>query len=134
MPTHFKINKRLLTDEEKYSRAIFYYTYDNLDFDVVYKDEENPFDEYGQPSLDIKANLAKLDELTLSLIEDFVKKDVYDRTIDLKCENCGYEENNDWDVIAEDFDERENEYPILYCPHCNKPKFIPLSVYNEKHK
>lgn len=26
----------------------------------------------------------------------------------------------------------DGPYPISYCPHCNKPKFVPLDIYNKK--
>lgn len=35
MPKNFKTNKRLLTEDEKFGRAIFFYTYDNPRFEII---------------------------------------------------------------------------------------------------
>lgn len=130
-PTFVKL--RLLTDEEKYRRAIFYYTYEDEDFDLIYEDENHMFDEYGQPILNIEANFNKLDDETKKLVLEFVKRDVYDETVDFKCLKCNYEEINiDWEMIEEMWD--GTDYPILYCPHCNKPKFVPIDIWNSKNK
>ena len=56
----FETKKRLLTKEEKLRRAIFFYTYEDLDFDLEYE-EGNAFDEHGQPLVKIEENINKLD-------------------------------------------------------------------------
>ena len=60
-----------------------------------------------------------------------MKREVYDENVDLKCLNCFYEElNQDWESI----EELSNgiDYPILYCPKCGKPKFVPLEIWKAK--
>lgn len=127
------VKRRLLTVEEKYRRAIFFYTYYVENFDLIYEDENHMLDEYGQPLLDIEANFNKLDDETKKLVLEFVKRDVYDETVDFKCLKCHYEEINiDWEMIEEMWD--GTDYPILYCPHCNKPKFVPTDIWNAKNK
>ena len=62
---------------------------------------------------------------------EFVKQDIYDEYIDLKCLNCGYEERAEADIILECFNPREEDYPISYCPNCNKSKQVPKDIYNQ---
>ena len=132
MPKNFKTNKRLLTEDEKYGRAIFFYTYDSPSFKVVYKDPNNIFDQYGQPLLDIEANFNKLDNKTKTKVLDFVEQEIYDETITMKCLNCNHESEEDWEMIEEMWDEYHEPYPTLYCPNCNKQKFVPIDIYNKK--
>jgi len=67
-------------------------------------------------------------------VDEFVKKVIYDETIILKCLNCGFQEEVDYDIISECWDESESNYPESYCMKCNKPKVVPLDVYNKiKH-
>ena len=87
----FKTNKRLLTKDEKMRRAIFFYTYDDDSFEPIFENEDNPYDEYGQPLIKIKENFDKLDDLTKSLVLEFADREIYDETIDLKCLDCNYE-------------------------------------------
>ena len=51
--------------------------------------------------------------------------------IDLKCLKCDYEEKVEADIVLECFNPRFSDYPISYCPNCNKPKQVPLDVYNQ---
>ena len=132
MPKHFNINRRLLTDEEKYSRAIFFYTYNDKSFEVVYKNPDKIFDQYGQPQLDVEKNFVKLSDEIKSKVLEFVKREIYDETITMKCLRCNHEETLDWEMIEEMFDERFERYPLLHCPKCGKSKFVPLDIYNEQ--
>ena len=67
-------------------------------------------------------------------VDEFVKKVIYDETIILKCLNCGFQEEVDYDIISECWDESDGNYPESYCMKCNKPKVVPLDVYNKiKH-
>ena len=77
------VKRRLLTDEEKYRRAIFFYTYYDENFDLIYEDENHMLDEYGQAILNIDGNFKKLDDETKKLVLEFVKRDVYDETVDM---------------------------------------------------
>lgn len=99
------VKRRLLTDNEKYRRAIFFYTYYDSTFELVYEGENHMFDEYGQAILNIEANFNKLENETKKLVLDFVKRDVYDETVDFKCLKHNKEElNADWKMIEEDWD------------------------------
>ena len=129
----FKTNKRFLSNDEKMRRAIFYYIFNECDFDPIYEDENNLSDEYGQPLIKIQENFDRLDEKTKALVLDFANQDIYDETIDLKCLNCDFEElNQDFEMIDEMWD--GNDYPKLYCPKCGKPKFVPLDIWKQKNK
>ena len=66
-------------------------------------------------------------------VDEFIKQDIFDETIVLKCLNCDFEEEVEYEFIAETWFESEDEpYPISYCASCNKPKVVPLDVYNMK--
>ena len=128
----FSINTRLLTKDEKLRRAIFFYTYDMLDFELKYINGEYEEDQYYQPLVDIDKNLNKLDEETKNLIYKFAETEIYDETIDLKCLNCDYEElNEDWAEIEEMWNGLK--YPIMYCPKCGKPKLVPMDIWKKKN-
>lgn len=124
--------RRLLTTDEKYRRAIFFYTYE-MDFDLIYEDDDNPFDDYGQPFIKIKENIDRLDDTTKALVEEYVNKEIYDETIDFKCLKCDYEELDlDYEEIEEIWDGKD--YPKLYCPKCGKTQFVPIDIYKQKNK
>ena len=127
------VTRRLLTDDEKYRRAIFFYTYDMDDFELFYVNDVYEEDKYRQPQIKIKENFDRLDDKTKALVLEFVKREVYDETIDLKCLKCSYEEHDvDWEMIEEGWN--GIDYPKLYCPKCGKPHFMPLEIWKQKNK
>ena len=127
------VTRRLLTDDEKYRRAIFFYTYDMDDFELFYVNDVYEEDKYRQPQIKIKENFDRLDDKTKALVLEFVKREVYDETIDLKCLKCSYEEHDvDWEMIEEGWN--GIDYPKLYCPKCGNPHFIPLEIWKQKNK
>ena len=127
------VTRRLLTNDEKYRRAIFFYTYDMDDFELFYVNDVYEEDKYRQPQIKIKENFDRLDDKTKALVLEFVKREVYDETIDLKCLKCSYEEHDvDWEMIEEGWN--GIDYPKLYCPKCGKPHFIPLEIWKQKNK
>ena len=85
------------------------------------------FDEDGNYNYNIEKCMAQLDDLTKKQILDFVKKDVYDEKITLKCLKCDYEETVPWD-------RDDSLYSISYCQRCDKPHFVPIDIYNQKKK
>lgn len=64
-------------------------------------------------------------------VKEFIKRDIYEEYIDLKCLNCQYEERAEADIILECFNPRLHDYPISYCPNCNKPKLVPKDIFNQ---
>ena len=127
----FTIKKRELTKEEKLKRAIFYYGTEFTDIDLEY--DEPMYDEFGQPNVKIDENLFKFDNELKREINNFASYQRFDRTIDLKCLKCNYEElDQDWDSIEEFWD--HVDYPICYCPNCSKGSFVPLDIYNKLKK
>lgn len=64
-------------------------------------------------------------------VNEFIKQDIYDEYIKLKCLHCNYEETVEADIILECFNPRHEDYPISYCPHCDKPKLVPIDIYNQ---
>lgn len=130
---NFNTNKRLLSYDEKMRRAIFYYTFNDYNFNLIYEDENNLSDDYGQPLIKIKENFDRLDDETKALVLKFANREIYDETIDLKCLNCDYKElNQDYEEIEEMWD--GIDYPKLYCPKCGKGKFVPLDIWKQKNK
>lgn len=79
-------------------------------------------------------------EKTFNLLPDFeknaaliyIKNNLFVETVILKCLNCDYEEEVDYDIVAECW--MDGPYPISYCPHCNVGDFIPIDVYNKKKR
>ena len=71
--------------------------------------------------------------MTKVKIYEFAPKEIYDKTIDLKCLKCDYEElNEDWNEIDECWN--KIDYPRMYCSKCDKSQFIPLDVWKKKNK
>jgi len=66
-------------------------------------------------------------------VDAFVNQDIFDETIILKCLNCGFQEEVDYEFVEECWDESVSPYPESYCIKCNKPTVVPLDVYL-KHK
>jgi len=127
---NFTIKKRELSKDEKLKRAIFYYG-SELFIDLEFN--EPMYDKYDQANVKIEENLKKFDNDTKNEINNFAARVIYDRTIDLKCLKCDYEElDQDWDTIEEYWDHKD--YPICYCPRCNKGAFVPLDIYKIKKK
>lgn len=60
-------------------------------------------------------------------VEEFIKRDIYDESVDFKCKKCGYEENIDYDLVLE-FDTNSQGLPELYCPNCNKGIMLPKDI------
>lgn len=120
------LQKKLLTKDEKYKRAIFFYTYEDKSFEPQFE-EDDVFDQYGQPLIKIKENNDLLDDKTKALVDEFVNKEVYDETIDFRCLKCNYQKNDiDWETIEEDW--IGLGYPKIFCPKCFRPHFVPLDI------
>ncbi len=109
LPKHFSTIKRPLSEAEKRERAL------------VYNDFMDPFEPDPNAPIDVD-------------VEEFVKREIFDETIILKCLNCGFQEEVDYDLIEECWDESMSPYPESYCAKCNKPTVVPLDVYNRLKK
>jgi len=109
MPKHFSTIKRPLSEAEKRERATFY------------NDFMDPFEPDPNAPVDVD-------------VEEFVKREIFDETIILKCLNCGFQEEVDYDIVEECWDASASPYPESYCPKCNKPTVVPLDVYNRLKK
>ena len=64
-------------------------------------------------------------------VEEFIKIEIYEDYIHFKCLKCDYEEIVEADIILECFNSRTEDYPVSYCPNCNKPKLVPIDVYEQ---
>ena len=68
----------------------------------------------------------------IPVLQPLKVKDAYEEIVIMKCLNCDFEEEAPYDIIEECWE--DGPYPIGYCPHCDKPKFVPLDIYNKKKK
>ena len=102
MPKHFNTIKSKISDVEKKQRL--------EDYKYAL---ENGF--YFGPSVDI---------------DDFMKKDIFDESVRLKCLSCGIESDIEFDILEEMWDESISDFPTLYCNHCGKEKSVPIDVYH----
>lgn len=83
------------------------------------------------PYMDVYKTLENIPEPDKTSTINYAKNnEIFEETIILKCYNCDYEEELDYWIVAECW--IDGPYPISYCPHCNKPKFIPIDIYNKK--
>ncbi len=124
--------KELTPEQEAYNDELIEQmdqALDNDDFDLYDELSEKLID-YPERKIDI--------EKTFDLLPDFEKhealiyaeNDLFTESIILKCLNCGYEEEVDYEIVEECW--LDGPYPISYCPHCDKPKFVPIDIYNKK--
>ncbi len=124
--------KELTTEQEAYNAKLYEQmdqALENDDFDL-YDDLCEKLIDYPERKIDI--------EKTFDLLPDFEKReaiiyaenDLFTESIILKCLNCGYEEEVDYEIVEECW--LDGPYPISYCPHCDKPKFVPIDIYNKK--
>ena len=101
------------------------------------KDEANRLRELltpegPMPIIDIPKTLELIPIDDRQFFIDELDKDAYEEMIIMKCLNCDFEEEAPYDIIEECWE--DGPYPIGYCPHCDKPKFVPLDIYNKKKK
>ena len=68
---------------KKCVELFFYYTFNDYDFNLIYEDENNLSDDYGQPLIKIKEKFDRLDDETKALVLEFANREIYDETIDL---------------------------------------------------
>lgn len=82
--------------------------------------------------IDIEKNMEHISNKDKQYFIDALNKEQYEEYLELKCLNCDYQEEAPYDVIKECWE--TGPYPISYCPHCNKPKLVPIDIYNKKKK
>jgi uncharacterized protein YlaI len=66
--------------------------------------------------------------------EEFLAKDVYEEFLDVKCLNCDFNNELDYDEVSYEWLETKDSYPIFYCNECHQPKLVPIDVYNRLKK
>ena len=84
------------------------------------------------PIIDIQKTLELIPIEDRQYFIDELDRESYEEKIILKCFNCDFEEEAPYDIIEECWD--SGPYPVSYCPHCDKPKFVPIDIYNQKKK
>lgn len=58
-------------------------------------------------------------------------KDTGEHVIDMKCLECGYEEEIPLDIFSELFNPEIEVNPALTCPKCDHDLFVPRDVYDQ---
>ncbi len=84
------------------------------------------------PIIDIEKTMELIPDKAKQYFIDALDKEQYMEYVELKCLNCDYQEEAPYDIIEECWE--SGPYPISYCPHCNKPKLVPIDIYNKKKK
>ena len=51
--------------------------------------------------------------------------------VDMKCLNCGYEEEMELDVLLECSNPASEESPVVCCPSCGHELLVPKDVYDQ---
>ena len=75
----------------------------------------------------------KENKSTINDPDDLFDYERFYEVIDFKCSNCGYEEEQDADIVLECFEmDGSIGYPVSYCPKCDKPTFIPKEICEDK--
>lgn len=99
------------------------------DFDLYDQLSEKLID-YPERKIDIGKTFDLLPDCEKRDALIYAENDLFTESIILKCLNCDYEEEVDYEIVEECW--LDGSYPISYCPHCDKPKFVPLDIYNKK--
>lgn len=63
--------------------------------------------------------------------EEFIKQDIFEKFVDMKCLHCKYEERIEADILFEMFSPYYEDYPSLTCPHCERDSLVPLDIFNQ---
>ena len=66
--------------------------------------------------------------------EEFAKETIYDSIVEMKCLNCDFEDEIDFEEVLECSDMTGNEDHAMFCPNCGEEKLVPKSIYLEKKK
>jgi len=71
-------------------------------------------------------------------VDEFVKKDIFDEFIHMKCIKCDYEETLEFDIVVELMFGVDGDYPELVCAKCSHKKngghLVPLDIFNSDFK
>ncbi len=101
------------------------------DDDAEYQRLQNLLPDFGpDPMIDIEKSLELIPDNDKQFFIDGIEKKSFREMIILKCLKCDYEEKIDYEFVEETW--FDGPYPISYCPHCDKPKFVPIDIYNKK--
>ena len=55
----------------------------------------------------------------------------FQELIEFKCLRCGYEKEEDADIVFECMEMGDGKYPVCYCQKCNKDSMIPKDIYEQ---
>lgn len=64
-------------------------------------------------------------------IDELFDWEKYIEVVDFKCLHCHTQEELEYDIVLECGNFNKDGYPEFYCTNCNKPKLVPLDVYNQ---
>ena len=66
--------------------------------------------------------------------EEFIKQDIFEEYVEMKCLKCGYSETVEYEFMQEIEEMHGLDYPEVYCGKCNKGTMVPLDIYNQLKK
>jgi len=64
----------------------------------------------------------------------FLASEIFDDYVRFKCLKCGFEEDVEFEEIQWLLEEEDNDRFRTYCPKCNKPKWVPVDLYDKLKK
>lgn len=64
----------------------------------------------------------------------FLASEIFDDYVRFKCLKCGFEEDVEFEEIQWLLEEEDNDRFRTYCPQCNKPKWVPVDLYDKLKK
>ncbi len=57
--------------------------------------------------------------------------DPYIEIVNMRCLDCSFKGEVEADILLECFNHRKQDFPTLYCPHCNTGSYVPEDVYDQ---
>jgi len=69
-------------------------------------------------------------------LDAYLKMEVYNGFLEMKCVKCDYFEDVDLDIIRDLYELGDDPYPVLSCDKCGHKRksgyLVPLEIYNSK--
>lgn len=124
-PTDEELNKYV----DLYHEYFKYMTSDDPDDIEKAKEMEKTLPEIKKYPINIEKTLNNLPRYLATEIMDLAEHELFDETITMVCTKCDYSEEIDFEIVYESW--FDGDYPVGYCPRCNKPKLVPIDIYEK---
>lgn len=66
-----------------------------------------------------------------SCLDELFEQENYIELVDFKCLSCHAQQELEYDIVLECGNFNKDGYPTFFCTNCNKPKLVPLDVYDQ---